>query len=583
MPNYYEILKVPTSATTDEIEAACDAYYHQWRRLVTHHDSNVVNQANQALQALETIRATLTDREKRAVYDAAIGLSNNIGGLADPAALLQSIEPIPVPPAPERKPESDEISPNFKVWVCPKCQTHNEPGVQYCAKCGTQIGKDCPKCGQRIQVNAEHCVHCGVNIAAYIEQQELEKAARERQAQAADRQQVEATARAEAEEQAKKRRKRIGCGLGCLVLVFLIAIGGSGTLSLITNPPFLQILEQQESQGATIPTWKGDSLHVSAQLDSIYDDSYTLQYEILNASGQNYLISFLTSDIEVRDDLGGLYKDESSTEPLQYTLQADERRTFYRSYEGMVDPLATELKVTIAHIGEEQNIEINIPITVSPDQLDVDFALDPSNGSFSIQGTIQNLGQNQAFIRFEAADIQVTDDLGNQYSMEAYHQDDQYMRRLEPTENYGDSRSYQWSFVPGVLPEANSINVELANLMGKAFNATLSLGSIDRDVRYEATWREGWSNSFYIDFAVFNLGSENLVVRFDKHPLTAQGASGQVFSSEESDDRIGEVVYPGRSRSYRLTFEGTPTGELTLIIPIFCGEENIRIPVQPED
>jgi DnaJ-class molecular chaperone len=65
MLNYYEILQVASTATTTDIEVACEAHYNRWRRLVTHHDSSVVAQANQALQQLEQIRATLTDPQKR--------------------------------------------------------------------------------------------------------------------------------------------------------------------------------------------------------------------------------------------------------------------------------------------------------------------------------------------------------------------------------------------------------------------------------------------------------------------------------------------------------------------------------------
>ena len=74
MPNYYEIIKVQPTAPTAEIVNACEAQYNQWRRLVTHHDQDVVNQANQALQTIEQIRLTLTDTEKRGVYDAAVGI-----------------------------------------------------------------------------------------------------------------------------------------------------------------------------------------------------------------------------------------------------------------------------------------------------------------------------------------------------------------------------------------------------------------------------------------------------------------------------------------------------------------------------
>src|ERR1035437_4567587 len=83
MPTYYEIINVIPTAAQSEIELVLDAQYNKVRRLVTHQDPNVVNQANQALQLLEKIRTTLMDDGKRSAYDAAIGISSNLGGLAD--------------------------------------------------------------------------------------------------------------------------------------------------------------------------------------------------------------------------------------------------------------------------------------------------------------------------------------------------------------------------------------------------------------------------------------------------------------------------------------------------------------------
>ena len=62
MSNYYEMLKISHAATKQEIQVAIDDRYDQCRMLVTHHDPNVVNQANMALQSLEKI----LDRKKSA-------------------------------------------------------------------------------------------------------------------------------------------------------------------------------------------------------------------------------------------------------------------------------------------------------------------------------------------------------------------------------------------------------------------------------------------------------------------------------------------------------------------------------------
>ena len=55
MPNYYEVLKLLPTATRTEVEYAIEAEYNQWRRLVTHHDPKMVEQANRHLRVLEEI------------------------------------------------------------------------------------------------------------------------------------------------------------------------------------------------------------------------------------------------------------------------------------------------------------------------------------------------------------------------------------------------------------------------------------------------------------------------------------------------------------------------------------------------
>jgi ribosomal protein L40E len=179
MPTYYEILEMPPTATTAEIETALEARYHQWRRLVTHHDPNVVNQANQALQRLETIRVTLTHPERRAAYDAQIRKGQGtMGGLGDPSAATPQVVPAPLP-APVSEPDPQPVNEAMErvdAWVCPECQRVNAPGSAYCKQCGHTIGRPCPKCGAMVEISAVFCSHCGVNIANAARQKELEAA-----------------------------------------------------------------------------------------------------------------------------------------------------------------------------------------------------------------------------------------------------------------------------------------------------------------------------------------------------------------------------------------------------------------------
>jgi YD repeat-containing protein len=172
MPTYYEILNVPTTASAAEIQTAHEQQYNKWRRLVTHHDPNVVNQANQALQALETIRATLTDPSKRSAYDAGIGLGN-VGGLADPEAVLGMSSPRrATPPLP--KTSSAPVAGAPSLWTCPKCGTDNPEHTQYCFKCATQLVRECPSCKNMSSlISTGICGKCGTHFETFVKRMEL--------------------------------------------------------------------------------------------------------------------------------------------------------------------------------------------------------------------------------------------------------------------------------------------------------------------------------------------------------------------------------------------------------------------------
>ena len=165
MANYYEMLKISPNASPQEISNALDTQYEQWRRLVTHHDPNVVNQANQALQLLEQIRATLTDPTKRAAYDEGIGL-RSVGGLADPTAILNMPSTVMTPPAPRPIPVPAQpglVAPSSPaLWTCPKCSKENPPNTRFCFSCGTQLVRTCPECRQETSLVATgFCGNCG--------------------------------------------------------------------------------------------------------------------------------------------------------------------------------------------------------------------------------------------------------------------------------------------------------------------------------------------------------------------------------------------------------------------------------------
>ncbi len=45
--------------------------------------------------------------------------------------------------------------------VCPQCGSLNQPGHEFCSRCGTSISRLCPACGTRNWGGADCCEHCG--------------------------------------------------------------------------------------------------------------------------------------------------------------------------------------------------------------------------------------------------------------------------------------------------------------------------------------------------------------------------------------------------------------------------------------
>lgn len=181
MANYYELLQVPSTATAEELDAACTSLYNKWRRLVTHHVADIRNQATQALEQLEGIRATLSDPTARAAYDAGIGLKGNIGGLADPDAVLAAAPamaaPVMIPPTVRLSGNGAATSaaPRPSLWTCPKksCGAENPPNTKHCLQCGTQLVRECPECGKMASLVATgYCGECGFHYDVAVERAE---------------------------------------------------------------------------------------------------------------------------------------------------------------------------------------------------------------------------------------------------------------------------------------------------------------------------------------------------------------------------------------------------------------------------
>lgn len=164
MANYYEMLNISPSASISEIEAVLDEQYNKWRRLVTHHDPQIVEKANRSLRVLEQIRETLTNTANRKIYDQSL----NVGGLADPDAVLKSMgtggSTSMTPPPPQSQSPKVAASTTVEHWVCAKCDTANKVGTVYCTKCGNAVGQRCPQCNEIIAIDAKFCSGCGIDV-----------------------------------------------------------------------------------------------------------------------------------------------------------------------------------------------------------------------------------------------------------------------------------------------------------------------------------------------------------------------------------------------------------------------------------
>ncbi|MBP7212642.1 MAG: zinc ribbon domain-containing protein [Anaerolineaceae bacterium] len=172
MQNYYELLQVPLTASASEIEEKLDDQYQKWRALVTHHDNNIVMQANQALQSIEQMRSTLLHPASRSNYDADLDKElANSAGLTDPNfAIAPPVMPqggIPTIGTRATVPDEKRID----RWICtnPNCRQPNPLITAFCSKCGEEIGKSCPKCSALVEKANQFCSKCGVDKLKYVQ------------------------------------------------------------------------------------------------------------------------------------------------------------------------------------------------------------------------------------------------------------------------------------------------------------------------------------------------------------------------------------------------------------------------------
>lgn len=166
MENYYQLLGVTQTVSQTELETVWEDKYNEVRRLVTHHEPAVVEDANRTMRMLENARNILFDPEKRAEYTERL-FGQGVSGLSDPTAT--PAPGIKTPPSPGMQIGGQPAQPaapapqRLDAWICPECQRENALGTQYCASCGNKIAKACPVCDTLDYLGNNFCPNCGAN------------------------------------------------------------------------------------------------------------------------------------------------------------------------------------------------------------------------------------------------------------------------------------------------------------------------------------------------------------------------------------------------------------------------------------
>jgi curved DNA-binding protein CbpA len=608
MANYYEILKIPVTASEKEIRDALDEQYNYYRKLVTHHNPETVQKANQALISIEKIRTTFLDPKSREIYDEAIGIkSTNFGGLADPFSGLPNM------PVAGSVPVNFSARSNPKgILECTKCGTQNPLGARHCKKCGNQLSIDCPNCRALIDVSAQYCISCGVNVRQFLankkveeesqsRQRELEEAERLKQHRQFERSRSEQASRLKVEQKKSSYKSCITISIMLFVCSCLAYFGGSTVLNAFNLSRIKSLpgavsesiaqtstAQQQESEikSTYAPIWKGSTVQLQTWLYRSDDDYFSVGFSVANLTQSEIVVTFLTSDIMVTDNFGNKYELRSNTNPVRDTLEVASQyngaKEYTLDYSGTIDPSVTALTVNFPSINGEQAATITVPLRLMDDQLV--FTLQPnyySDDSFSVRMEIKNESTAPFLLRFRSSDILISDDIGNIYALDDNYQNQQYASLIEGKDDYSSSYSDEWRFKPAISPRAKSITTA-AQIMGKTFSQVINFEYPFDQIRYEATLVYESDNYFTVTFKSFNLGGGDFLLRFDSKDIKVQAADGSMYSARENQGTVMRSISSGNYQELNIYFDGTLINKdgLKLVIPVISAQENVQIEIK---
>lgn len=310
MENYYTILGVDASVSQGELESRWEDEYNKIRRLVTHHNPSVAEEANHKLRMLEQARNILFDPAKRAAYTAGLA-DQKTSGLGDPSAQSApgpaSAAPrgaYSVPPPP---PQQD-----LNVWTCPDCGERNVVGKRYCSKCGGLLAKNCPNCQNLNQLADVYCSTCGVDIEETVHEQKMAEEKRQQEERVRRERMAEEQERIARREKQRRNRNRL------ISLIVYGAIIGAIVFGVrwFQHKKDVEDLQRIEAviYDQTHPNWIGSTIKVEVQRSAyrsvVGNPECNFNLIIKNITEENIEVGFSVADIYAVDNLGNRYEND---------------------------------------------------------------------------------------------------------------------------------------------------------------------------------------------------------------------------------------------------------------------------------
>ncbi|HEY9076136.1 MAG TPA: protein kinase [Anaerolineaceae bacterium] len=325
------------------------------------------------------------------------------------------------------------------------------------------------------------------------------------------------------------------------------------------------------------PRWNGSMFTITASISSATKDGFTIQLKFSNTSNSQQVITFLSSDLKLSDNIGTVYTPNETTRPIRETLapagSSGYERTMTFQYKGVIPVDTNEMNLRLTTVNDYKDLSFRILLPNYTNQYSIAYTLASVNGdSTQLHGKITNTAGYDMFLRFTAADVRLSDDVGTQYTLDKEQAKYIASWKLVPRAFQDDYET----FSPGINPLAQKLTYTM-KIQGQLYSQDFPLGNAAKDVRYEAKLTSTSSSDFQVELTAFNLGGSNFIARFDPSRCTVTGG-GQTLTANPDLKRDVRSIASGSRATYYLRFKGKPpNGDLTLNLPVFSAVENVKV------